>query len=211
MSGKLVKYDPPGKFLGKFRHPRPAPYTRAPYPWLEMEPGDWFMVYGDKDAEKIRDCMTACAWAATKRFDWSPRFRTQKRSEHSIMVWRDVGKATSSQRDTARDDRVLSIAKTAASMGQPLPRTGDLARYLGMTRARLYQVLTRLAREGRLIRVAHKGELRFGSIALDAHAMSGYSSKGQPGGGSPTGPETRAVGRDTAAPNAGEAAHDACR
>lgn len=75
-------------FLGKYEHPRPHPAQRNPYPWLEAEKGDWFLVYGEAGADRIRWSVSAGAADATKRYDWRPKFRTAKKSANVLMVER---------------------------------------------------------------------------------------------------------------------------
>ena len=75
-------------FLGKYEHPRPHPAQRNPYPWVEAEKGDWWLVYGPAGAERIRWSVSAGAADATKRYDWRPKFRTAKKSENVLMVER---------------------------------------------------------------------------------------------------------------------------
>lgn len=76
------------RFLGKYEHPRPRPSWRYQYPWIEAEPGDWFLVYGEAGADLIRCSVSSCATEAMKRYDWKPKFRTHKKSEHVLMVER---------------------------------------------------------------------------------------------------------------------------
>lgn len=76
------------KFLGKFEHPRPLPTQRNCYPWLVAERGDWWLVYGEAGADRIRNSVSACAADARKRLDWHPRFATRKKSPHVLMVER---------------------------------------------------------------------------------------------------------------------------
>lgn len=75
-------------FLGRYEHPRPFPAQRNPYPWLVAERGDWFLAYGLAGAEAIRNSVSAGAAGATKRYEWAPKFRTRKLSEHVLLVER---------------------------------------------------------------------------------------------------------------------------
>lgn len=75
-------------FLGKYEHPRPHPAQRHPYPWVEAEKGDWFLVFSERDARTIRYRLSACMSDATKRYDWRPVFRAQDVSAHVVKVER---------------------------------------------------------------------------------------------------------------------------
>ena len=74
--------------LGTYEYPRPRPAQRNPYPWVELELGDWFVVSADTGAERARNSVSACAAEATRRYEWAPKFRCLKLSPHVLRVVR---------------------------------------------------------------------------------------------------------------------------
>jgi hypothetical protein len=71
--------------LGTYHFPRPhRGYT--PYPWIEADVGDFFVVPTDNPLRAMNS-LRACAWAVRKVFDWQPEFRVQRR-ERGVFVER---------------------------------------------------------------------------------------------------------------------------
>jgi hypothetical protein len=71
---------------GVFRFPRPGRGSN-PYPWIEAEPGDWFLVRADDEA-RARNSLRACAWQFHRSVDWRPVFEIKQQAAGLLLVQR---------------------------------------------------------------------------------------------------------------------------
>jgi len=73
--------------LGVYHFPRPG-RGYSPYPWLEAEVGDTFIVVAQGNLQRARTSLRACRKDAAKRIEWRPRFSLRTAGPNTLIVRR---------------------------------------------------------------------------------------------------------------------------
>lgn len=72
--------------LGAYHFPRHGRGS-APYPWVEADVGDAFVVVAD-DVQRAMRSLRACRREIARRLEWRPAFALRRAGERTIVVER---------------------------------------------------------------------------------------------------------------------------